>query len=728
MNKTDTTSLFYSNIDKLIKLVDVAIEKKQTKKAEKYLNYFFEVTLKYYQRAKAIRFLQQEQPQFISTSDSKTLRDDTETYFPKREINNLFGDFFTDKIMYLISANIKSGSFEVFYFIVSKLKDCIRILIKDKSLFDNASLLLRQFKFILDQINTKQGNLSNFEKNWFLGESYNWFVELYATSISSVKEIELLESEILQVLKYFIDNSRVDLFKKFLLRLSSSTFSYHFSYESIINSYRPSGYPSDFNYDQLIREATRNASTLQSTIDFDEYLKQLGTNLDKDLKKLGVNGDLQDLKKKITELLFSEFKESYLKIVLAKSIVYSLFNKKYDFFKVYLTYNQPDDSDATWVSKYYGLNINEALNLLASGENLILRDHFFWIEHHGFSIYLNTFLGYYLMINDEDRILPRIRSINDYHKAVQTEYGLKNIKSRNNIADIKFGNTAFSKEEIESKLSRIIEEATRHREQLDFKTVKESPISDEILERFKSLFIEQFYKSCTLRAVFKHYNRIIQQDNSTEEQNLGINTLLQKKAFLKQNDVLYFNLHGSLADDLAESENFNLLFAIEQNCKKIGFSHIQLEQFLKEKKKDFDIILSKGRYIIKNDFPNLSFQESWSIDSSLKEIPDFMGVLESHYNTFFFRAPSKEGYILLDSKKLGSLQQLAPPTFKNAERLDIFNFSIIDFSEDEESLIQHLKEGMERDDLLKHIWLRIFENFKLEVPADFTGIYIEVNN
>lgn len=726
MNKTDTTSLFYSNIDKLIKLVDVAIEKKQAKNAEKYLNYFFDVTLKYYQRSKAIRSLQQEQ--LISTSDSRTLKDDTETYFPKREINNLFGDFFTDKIMYLISTNIKSGSFEIFYFIISKLKDCIRILIKDKSLFDNASLLLRQFKFILDQINTRQVNLSNYEKNWFLGESYNWFVELYATTISSVNEIELLESEILQILKYFVDNNRVDLFKKFLLRLSSSTFSYHFNYENIINSYRPPGYPNSFDYDQLIREATRNASILQSTIDFNEYLKQLEVNLDIDLKKMGVNGDLQNVKKKIIELLFNEFKESYLKIVLVKIIVYALFNKKYDFFKVYLTYNQPDDSDATWASKYYGLNINEALKLLGSGESLILRDHFFWVEHHGFSIYLNTFLGYYLMINDENQILPRIRSIDDYQQAIQTEYGIMNIKSRNNIADIQFGNRIFSKEEIESKLSRIKEEATSHKEQLDFKIVTESSISYEILAKFKSLFVEQFYKSCTIRTVFKYYGRIIQQNNSAEEQSLGINTLLQKKAFLKQSDVLYFNLHGSLADDLAESENFNLLFAIEQKCKKITLSHRQLEQFLKERKKDFDIILSKGRYIIKNDFPNLSFQESWSIDSPLKEIPDFMGVLENHYNTFFFRVPSKEGYILLDSEKLGFLQQLEPPIFKNAERLDIFNFSIIDFGQDEDSLTQHLKEGMERDDLLKHIWLRIFENFKLEVPANFTGIYLEVNN
>jgi hypothetical protein len=728
MNRTDTTSLFYSNIDRLIKLVDVAIEKKQTKNAEKYLNYFFEVTLKYYQKSKGTRSLQQEQPQFISTSTSTKLKDETEPYFPKREINNLFGDFFTDKIMYLISVNITSGSFEIFYFIISKLKDCIRILIKDKSTFENGSLLLRQFKFILDQINIKQSNLSNYEKNWFLGESYNWFIELYSTNISSVKEIELLESEIIQILKYFVDNNRVDLFKKFLLRLSSSTFGYHFSHETIINSYRPTNYPSSFEYDQLIREIRRNASALQSTIDFDEYLKKIENSLVLDLEKLGVNGDLQDLKKKMTELLFDEFKEGYLKIILTKIIVYALFKKQYDFFGVYLTYNQPDDSDATWASKYYGLNINDVFTLLSLGENLVLRDHFFWIEHHGFSIYLNTLLGYYLMINDESQILSRIRSINDYQKAVLTEYGIRNIKSRNNITEFRFGSRSFNKEEIETKLSRIIEEATNHKEQLDFKIIKESFISSEILESFKSLFVEQFYKSCTVRTVFKYYNHITQKQSSNQEQSLGINTLLHKKAFLKQSDVLYFNLHGSLADDLAESETFNLLFTIEQKCKKISLSHQQLEQYLQERKKDFDIILSKGRYIIKNDFPNLSFQESWSIDSALNQIPDFMGFLESHYNVFFFRAPSKEGYILLDSKNLGDLCQLEPPTLKNGERLDIFNFSIIDFSQDEESLNEHLKEGMEKDEVLKHIWLRIFENFKLEIPVNFKGTYIEITN
>ncbi len=218
-NTQDTSSNFYSNIDKIFKLINTSLDKEQVSNAEKYINYFFEVMIRFYRKnstssktTTSITF-SSEATNTVEARGADVKK--TEPLFPDRNINNYFGDFFSDKIVRLLASNIKTGGFEVFYFVIGRLKDSIRVLLKEEQTHTEAALLLRQFKFIFDQIHVRQNNLSTYEQNWFISESYNWFIEFYAGNINTVEDIGLLENEIVQILKYYVDNERIDCSKPF---------------------------------------------------------------------------------------------------------------------------------------------------------------------------------------------------------------------------------------------------------------------------------------------------------------------------------------------------------------------------------------------------------------------------------------------------------------------------------------------------------------------------------
>ena len=119
LKKTDdTSSQFYSNIDKLIKLINVSLEKEQVKNAEKYINYFFSVMIRFYQKSSKsskITTKAEFSAQVTSNVDIETNgKGGMETNLPERSIKNVFGDFFTDKIMKILADNIRNEASKFF--------------------------------------------------------------------------------------------------------------------------------------------------------------------------------------------------------------------------------------------------------------------------------------------------------------------------------------------------------------------------------------------------------------------------------------------------------------------------------------------------------------------------------------------------------------------------------------------------------------------------------------
>jgi hypothetical protein len=725
----EDTSDFYSTIDKLFKLITVSFEKEQIKNAEKYINYYFEIVVRFYQKNPQVYtgFIKTKSASITSNANFESAESTTMLEFPQRTIEVFIGDFFTDRISKLLYSNIKSNGFENFYFIISRLKDSVRLLMKDEKAQHRVAILLQQFKFINDQIYSKQTNLSIYEKTWFLSETYNWFIELYGVA-NSIQNIAVLESEILQILKYIIDNKQYDIFRNFLLGMSNSTLTYSFENEQNINDYKPAEIQMAYRFDGIIEKYEQRAKEFQSAHSFEKLYEDSKSNIRQDLIELNITTDkLQNFDNNFFFLLLNDFKENYISIILIKAITYALFKKEYFFFEIYLNYNQPSDSTAFWANKNYAITgIDEIFEILVKGEEIILRDNFFWIGRHGFNRYLNTFLGFYLIQLDKAAIIARMNTMGDYNKMQALKFKFLDIRNQNDLLEINFFNNEQNKESIDGKLDALIEVADERLKLLDHNIVFAANIDTEITKNFKSLFLNFFYKSCVLRNLFNQYNLVKSTTISTEKRIAGVNQLLDKKAFIKQSDVLYYNMPEVLAISLANSENLFIVSDIEKRSSRITVKLNDLEAFLATQKVTFDIILSKGRNNIKSDFKNLKFVEAWAIPDSINKNPNYVGILDDQFSIFLIRSLANEGYVLLNSKKLGHLLQDESLLFDSGEPLDIFTFSLVDFKSDEESLSKHLNETTSEEILLQKVWLRIFEKFDIDFNQDFNGLIVEV--
>ncbi len=225
------------------------------------------------------------------------------------------------------------------------------------------------------------------------------------------------------------------MFETFLKRLSSTIFSYSFRRETVLSKHRPNDKMKGLEYDRLIRKYIRVTNELQTLHEFKDSVKKAKEQIEQELLKLNFsNNQINEFKQDFSSILLDEFKTTYIKIILIKVIVYTFFKKKSTYFNIYLHYNQPDDSDAIWASKYFGIeSLEEIFKILPKAENLILQDSLFHIGHHGFKVYLNTFLAYYLLNSAEAESINRIKSIQDYSSIVMIEYAIKNIQEQNRI-------------------------------------------------------------------------------------------------------------------------------------------------------------------------------------------------------------------------------------------------------------------------------------------------------
>lgn len=734
--KSDTTAEFYSNIDRLYKLINIALEKDQTKNAEEYINYFFTVLVRYYKKESLSTKLNDRREAQVpvnitsNTDESSAKEENAPPILPNRTINNFFGDFFTDKIIQLLTQNIKSRRYEIFNFILLKLKDSIRILLKSEESLPKASILLRQIKFIFDQIYSKKDELSEYEKDWYLNESFNWFIELYSSSVEFVEIISMLEDEIIQILKYFVDYDRVDLFEIFLLRLSSSTFSFSFRLDALLKSYQPSQ-ESFKEYHDYLSSLRNLPHRLKGIVEIKNELDEINKNISQKFLNFSFSKEqVSDFKSHFIPLLLDEYKQTYLKIILVKVIVYSFFKKRYDFFAKYLTYNQPDDADATWVSEYYGIrSIDEVFVILDQGNDIILNGGLFWIGHHGFRVYLNTFLAYYLIKKfDEREILSRIKALTEYPEALSIRYALQEIKNKNRLLEIPIVKDQISKDELNRKLDEFIGAAEKKEKALVLQQTTIAQLSTEVVDSFNAYFINHFNKFCTLRLLFEEFDKLELKGGEGKISGIGISELLPKQLFLKGNSLGISHVADVYAGALAKKESLSISLEIEAQCSRKVMTKSQVFEDINIHKNEFDIIISMGRYDVKSDFPNLDFKESWSLKSGFTNIPDFLGLLDEHYKVFLIRDSSKEGYILLNSKKFPTLQQLEPPSLEDGRQNGIFNFSIIDFNENEQSLNRFISQGNERTELLMSVWVRIFEKYQIFFDKSFNGIFLELNS
>src|ERR1044072_7851930 len=106
---------FYSNVGRLIKLIDVAIEKRQRKNAEEYLEYFFHTAVRYYEKGiEPDSDRNDELPLYQEESDNKRIGQRFLNESARRRTLEFGRDYFANAVLELIRKSVDEGNYEIY--------------------------------------------------------------------------------------------------------------------------------------------------------------------------------------------------------------------------------------------------------------------------------------------------------------------------------------------------------------------------------------------------------------------------------------------------------------------------------------------------------------------------------------------------------------------------------------------------------------------------------------
>ena len=726
-NLEDTSVRFNANIERLLLLINGTLAKHQTERSERYIKYFFEVLIKYLKKDATTKVslpIGNQNFKVVSRFDNQ----DTESggYFTDRTLNSNYREPMLDKIALLIRDRINATDFNVFYFILSLHKDSIRVLLKNESTIESARSLTSQFKFIADDI-FNVIDLPLYKRLWYEDETYNWFVELYSNSIQNLQDITVLEPEIILITQNYVEKKLTAVYRRFLIRLSNSAFSYSLYEDSAIA--KSSGLSGSFFSDlrDLLAEFKMKSRSFAPIKRFAVELQEMSNKIEQFVQsyvpdKITAEGILERTKK----MLIDEYKGSHLKVILVKTLLYALQRNEREFIEIYQIYNQPKDSDYSWLNEYLGIaKVSELFDLIENSDSIIQEMFFTEGSRSGSRLYLYNFIILYLSKFDDKEIVKYINSENNYENLITLSATLESIS---NIEIIKAINPFLKvkEPEIRTILNDFSNAAKSRMQAVQTETTKRAAIDPDLISAFSQAFVNEFKDASMMRGLLGYFNLIRQVSGTAQTPSFGYNELLPKELFIKETNYRYVDFPGTMARQLGNHESISIALIINS---KSSIKQIQLQDlpaWTQTAQKDYDIIISKGRLNIKQDFGSLSFKEAWSEDNEFKKISDYVGTLINHYKIFLVRDFLSDGYLFLNSKKLGRINQYPPPANTLGANKGFFDFSFIDLSNDQQSVDLLTKNNQFRkEDIETKAWVRITEQFEFSFDSNFNGIRIE---
>jgi hypothetical protein len=721
---SDTESNFNSNIDRLFKLIRNVLNKGQYTNAEKYVRYLFDVLVAYHKKKSLSSKLDMPYDDFfLATSDTginKIEPVNKKSLFEDHKMENYTRGNFEEKLTDLISEQIRPSNYKVFTFFFNLLNAAIGKLFSNETSIVGGSQLIREIKFITDRILFFESSIPNYEQHWFLHQTYSWFTELYSSSIiDSIDKIVIIEGEIREILRLYIDNSKLDLFLSFLESLSTRWLSSTIAEDELLNKYKPNP---DNNFDtskiKLINPFLQKANELQDTKKFFDLIKAFEAEIDQ--SNFG-NVEKEQLKKEVGTIMLTHFKIEYLNIIVLDAIAYSLYKKNFSFFEAYLNYHNPIDSDSIWMNKSFNLKSFKNVIPFLEDYQKLMGNKFFWINRHDITLYINTILAYYILTEKKETVINYLLAIDNADVISTVLYNLHNIREKNLLESLP---EDIIDKTLADVLTEYIETAEKRRRKIDERETRELPIDNNLKTDFFAQIFNEFERQSVARSIFTFYNQISNAD--LQGTNFGINQLFPRKAFIKQNNTFFIN-NSPLGNYLADNETTFIFSKIERHCKRIQINPKELDNYIKLHTGRFDILIS-GSYSVKSYFPATDFQESWSIGTILNGLPGFLGILNNNINVFWSPQSYIKGFLLLNSKKLGTLINCVPPPLDdNAQTYKQFRYSFIDFKDNNEDY-KNIQAKYPDEDIKSQVWIRIFEKVEINISEKFEGIYIELEN
>lgn len=422
---------------------------------------------------------------------------------------------------------------------------------------------------------------------------------------------------------------------------------------------------------------------------------------------------------------------------------YALFRKKYKFIKELWNYEQPDDSDATWLNnKIIPTNIEDVLYLLSIEDKL--KEKFrFWKNRHGETTYIREYIILLLM-----NVLKNIKI-----DTIET-YNLKYSEKGEVLYDIinKIDRYIYLSKEIECNMellqelgfntnNKFIEELFEHKLILLLNKIRISAsknldkielnkeIEDNKISEFKNLFKSEYEKFDQIKGIFLPLCLYKQKKikNYIKTINMIKSFPYDKSAFFDEWYKNYQSLTERLARNYAINKTVILIEQIAQVCEKISMNDLDktLNQIGKDNifllTNDIRLICHSNRFLF-NYSPHNYIAGYYKVNNY--EIPIYeFGNRDTKSTTII---------TILNKKKFGTIIQYSP---EEKESLGIFDINIRFFYKEKNLIneflnhppdwLKKIPENERENSLKRKALIEIRDKVEFKKSKNFEGYVIE---
>lgn len=348
---------------------------------------------------------------------------------------------------------------------------------------------------------------------------WKWYFEVVLSEDFPENSAFTANAYLLTVMKNIVDYDILFVFKAYVGHIIDSM---------IISKFEDFGFTSDWNLNLKLSNLQQKSQGIVLVKDYKEVLEEL------DAIGLEVTTK-EDLKKRIKR----HFIYNNIQLVTLLIGSYGLFQKKYDFVKTLIYYNQPLDSEASFGNKdIVPEKFDDLVEMYMNAHFTTMSFIAIWPGHHDINHCFKRFLCF-LTIVQASRVNAQIGvNVVEYNENSQQLTYLKHVIeqfentvngfSDGELEEMDIRNGAKRKEEIRQALGAIKCEIDK----MDAQLKEWQQLDEEKVEDFKKSVINQTKKNSLWVRAFRENDLV---GGIRCEYKFGLNTFIEK-SFLAEND------------------------------------------------------------------------------------------------------------------------------------------------------------------------------------------------
>lgn len=505
-----------------------------------------------------------------------------------------------------------------------------------------------------------------------------------------------------------------------------------------------------------------------SFTDFKKFLDNVESILSiEELKIFTSEPQQSKLVEQITNSLSVLIRQRDLEGLILATGAYCLFQERFDYIKYMWEFNQPPDSDSTWVnSNIVPSSLEAVVAQYARRFHFETKFSMYWDDHHGCKVYFDQYFLLLLIrvVHKPDQTpeelqksidsfrLPPHTNINFLHDLkISQEYYIKLsdkiLQNHLLIREIGLDSNRI-KLFIESFLIPFIGSLPQKIDAYFSHLIRIKRISKQKADSFRSELFQAFCKNAQIRDILVSYSLYEDSSGSSSDVDRGqiaINRTFNKEAFFQDWHVHYMSIGNNFGQGIAAQEDGYLLEKLIEWSKEIDTE--DFNDTLDTLKDRINNVFMVTNVLVWNEFfeDKGEFKPKWMNQElvSKNAANSLSGWYKfSDHSIPIYKLYSKldrEFVLILERCKLGKLVQYPPqegwrPKSKvdAKSRLEYFHIGITAFSEDPVLMksfldtppdwLEETQEGVGRREYLEsHVLFELSESFELLKDEQFEG-------